>query len=62
MLVGGINEWGALSEAAPAEIEGEIRQAIDQTAGLRFMVGPGCVVPIDTPAENLRAARKAVEG
>jgi len=60
MLMGGINEWSTLLEGPPAAIEAEIQEAIAQTGGRRFMVGAGCIVPIHTPAANVRAAREAV--
>jgi uroporphyrinogen decarboxylase len=60
MLVGGINEWLTLLEGSPSDIQAEIANAIVQTAGRRLMIGPGCVLPIHTPAQNVRAAKEAV--
>jgi len=62
MLVGGINEWQTLLNGPCEAIRAEIREAIAQTGGRRFMVGPGCVVPINTSPLHVRAARDAVEG
>jgi len=62
MVVGGIDEWHTLLNGPPEAIQAEIRDAIAQTGGRRFMVGPGCVVPINTSPIHLRAAREAVEG
>jgi len=61
MLVGGISEWSTLLEGPPAAIEAEIRDAIDQTGGRGLMVTSGCIIPTNTPAKNVRAARDAVE-
>jgi uroporphyrinogen decarboxylase len=61
MLVGGINEWQTLLKGPAAAIQAEIREAIAQTGGRRYMVGPGCVVPINTSPLHIRAARAAVE-
>jgi len=36
--------------------------ALNDTGGMRMMVGPGCSIPPDSPAENLFAAREAVDG
>jgi uroporphyrinogen decarboxylase len=61
LLVGGINEWQTLLKGPPAAIQAEIRDAIAQTGGSRYMVGPGCVLPINTPPAHIRAAREAVK-
>lgn len=62
LLVGGVNEWQTLLKGSPSAIKAEVEDAIAQTRGLRYLVGPGCVVPVTTPAEHIRAARQAVEG
>jgi len=62
LLVGGINEQDTLLRGPVETIRTEIREAIAQTGGRRFMVGPGCVIPIRTPEEYIRAARAAVVG
>jgi uroporphyrinogen decarboxylase len=61
LLVGGINEWQTLVKGPAAAIRAEIQDAIAQTGGRRYMVGPGCVVPINTSPLHIRAAREAVE-
>ena len=60
MLVGGVNEWKTLLTGSPEDIRAEIEEAIQQTSGRRLMIGPGCVIPINTPAENIAAARNSV--
>jgi uroporphyrinogen decarboxylase len=60
LLVGGINEWQTLLKGPHAAIQAEIRDAVAQTGGRRYMVGPGCVLPISTPPSHIRAAREAV--
>jgi uroporphyrinogen decarboxylase len=59
-VAGGIDEWGVL-QTTPGEITAQIQQAIAQTGGIGFMAAAGCVIPIDTPADTIRAARAAVE-
>lgn len=59
-VAGGLDEWGVL-QASPREITAQVRDAIEQTDGRGLIVAPGCVIPIDTPAANIRAARQAVE-
>jgi uroporphyrinogen decarboxylase len=59
LLAGGINEWQTLLKGPPAAIQAEIRDAIVQTGGRWYMAGPGCVLPINTPPQHIRAAREA---
>ena len=61
MVVGGVDEWHTLLNGPAEAIQAEIREAIAQTGGRRYMVGPGCVVPINTSPLHLQAARAAVE-
>jgi uroporphyrinogen decarboxylase len=60
LLVGGINDQQTLRHGPGAAIRAEIQDAIAQTDGRRLMLGPGCVIPIDTPAEHIRTAVEAV--
>lgn len=60
-LMGGINEWQTLIWGSPAEVQAEVQDAIAHTGGRGYIVGAGCVVPIDIPERNLRAARSSVE-
>jgi uroporphyrinogen decarboxylase len=61
MLVGGVGEWTTLLEGPAEAIEAEIEEAIAQTGGLGYMVGPGCVIPVNAPHDHVRVAREAVE-
>ena len=61
LVVGGINEWGTLLKGPPEAIRAEIQEAIAQTGGQRYMVGPGCVISTETPPQHIRAAREAVD-
>lgn len=61
-VLGGLNRSTTLPRGTPDDVRREVRDAIAQTGGVRLIVGAGCVVPVTTPAENLRAAREAVEG
>jgi uroporphyrinogen decarboxylase len=60
-VAGGIDEWGVLAGGTREQIQAQVREAIEQTEGTGLVVTPGCVIPIDTPEENIRAAREAVE-
>jgi len=59
-LMGGINEWQTLADGTPDQVVSEVRDALAQTGGRGYLVGAGCVVAIDTPEENLRAAIAAI--
>ncbi|MBI4670069.1 MAG: uroporphyrinogen decarboxylase [Chloroflexi bacterium] len=59
-VAGGIDEWDVL-QTTPDAIAAQIQDAIRQTDGTGLIVGAGCVIPIDTPPLNIKAAREAVE-
>jgi len=59
LLVGGLNENGALLKGNEQGIEAEVRDALAQTGRRRLMVSPGCVLPIAVPEANIRAAIRA---
>jgi uroporphyrinogen decarboxylase len=60
VLLGGLDEWGALRHGSPADIGAQAQDAIAQTGGQRFILGAGCVTLITMLEENIRAARDAV--
>lgn len=59
-VLGGIDEWGALLEKNPENIKKQVKKAIQQTNGKRIIIGPGCVIPINTPEENIQAIKKVL--
>ncbi|MGH2561645.1 MAG: uroporphyrinogen decarboxylase family protein [Thermomicrobiales bacterium] len=58
-VAGGINER-AISGRGPEEAAAEAADAVTTMQGRSLIVAPGCVVPIDTPDENIRAVIRAV--
>ncbi|HEX5502642.1 MAG TPA: uroporphyrinogen decarboxylase family protein [Thermomicrobiales bacterium] len=60
--VGGIDEHGAVVTGAVADARAEVRDALAATAGRRVLIAPGCVIPIDTPRDNIAAAVRAARG
>jgi uroporphyrinogen decarboxylase len=60
-VAGGVDEWGVLAQGTRQQIQAQLREAIQQTGGTGLIIAPGCVIPIDTPEENIRAAREGVE-
>lgn len=59
-VAGGIDEWGVL-QTTPDAVRAQVQDALTQTDGIGLIVAAGCVIPMDTPEENIRAARAAVE-
>ncbi|MDE3088201.1 MAG: uroporphyrinogen decarboxylase [Chloroflexota bacterium] len=59
-LSGGINEWDTLAAKSRDAVSAEVRDALAQTGGRGFIVAAGCVIPVDTPEENIRAVIEAV--
>jgi uroporphyrinogen decarboxylase len=60
-LVGGLAEWRTLLQGPPDAAAAEAREAIDQTGGRGILVGPGCVLPLATPEDQLAAVVRAVK-
>jgi uroporphyrinogen decarboxylase len=58
-VAGGLDEWGALQQS-PEAASAQARDAVRATAGRRFMLAAGCVIPIDTPDAHIQAVRQAV--
>ena len=60
-LIGGLHRLETMVRGTPEEVQAEVQEALEQTAGRRLIVGTGCVLFLTTPLSNLRAAREAVE-
>jgi uroporphyrinogen decarboxylase len=60
-VVGGLGEWQTLRHGPAAAVVAETRDAIAQTGGLGLIVAPGCVLPLDVPAEHLDAVVDTVK-
>lgn len=61
LLAGGLDEGATLLGAGTEATRREVHDAIAQTGGRRLLVAPGCVLRIDTPAEQIKAVLQAVE-
>ena len=59
-VLGGLRQWETMVRGAPEDVLGEARDALEQTEGRQFILGTGCVTPVNTPWANIRAAREAV--
>lgn len=62
LLVGGLQEHGALARGDLDAIAAEVRDAVAQTGGRRLMIGPGCVVPIAVTDDALDTAVRTARG
>ena len=61
-VIGGLNQWATLRDGTPEQAIGEVDDAIAQTAGVGLIVGPGCVLPMDTPDANVAAVVRKLGG
>ena len=59
-LMGGWNEFGALSQGPEEQILAEAKDALAQTGGRKFILANGCSVPDDTDHRWLETARAIV--
>ena len=60
-LIGGINEVMTTRQSA-TELESDIRASVAEAGWHKFLVGPGCTTPPDSPDRLLRAAVATAHG
>ncbi len=60
LLIGGLEERELLWRGPVSEIAHQVRDAVQQTHGRGFMLGPGCVLPIQTPHLHIQTAIDAL--
>lgn len=60
-LIGGLGRSTTLVHGTPAEVDAEVRDAWEQVEGRGLILGPGCVVNLDAPEENILQIRRSVE-
>ena len=60
VVMGGIDEAGAVVRGDMAALSAEIHDAVRQTGGRRLILAGGCSVPDDVAAAHLRGARTLV--
>jgi uroporphyrinogen decarboxylase len=61
-VIGGLHQWKTLRDGTPEAAVGEARDAIAQTNGVGLIVGPGCVLPMNTPDANVAAVIRELGG
>ena len=54
ILIGGIDEHGALQGGDREAVLAELKNALDQVQGKGIVLGPGCVVPLSIPEDRFR--------
>jgi len=59
-LAGGV-EAETLAKATPEAVTAQVKDAIAQAGGTKFIVTAGCVITVDAPDANVMAVRRAVE-
>jgi uroporphyrinogen decarboxylase len=58
-IAGGIDEWNVLAKKSREEALAQARDAMVQAGERGFILAAGCVIPVDTPEENIKAVAEA---
>jgi uroporphyrinogen decarboxylase len=61
-VIGGLDQWTTLHEGNTETAVEEVRDAVAQTEGTGLIVGPGCVLPMNTPDAAVAAVVRALGG
>lgn len=61
-VCGGLDQWRTLREGTSAEAAAQAQDAVAQMGGTGLIVGPGCVLVMETPDANVVAVVKALGG
>jgi uroporphyrinogen decarboxylase len=61
-VIGGLNQWKTLRDGTPEAAAAEAQDAVAQAGGVGLIVGPGCVLPMETPDPNVAAVIRALGG
>ncbi len=61
-VIGGLHQWKTLRDGTPEQAAEETKDAIAQTGGIGLIVGPGCVLPMNTPDATVAAVVRALGG
>jgi len=59
-VMGGISEKTVLKDGSPDQVQEEVEKALELTGGRHFLLAPGCSIPPETPAKNLKAIRRSL--
>jgi uroporphyrinogen decarboxylase len=61
-VIGGLHQWRTLRDGTPDAAVAEAKDAVAQTGGRGLIVGPGCVLPMNTPDANVAAVVRELGG
>jgi uroporphyrinogen decarboxylase len=61
-VIGGLDQWAVLRDGTPEAAAAQARDAIAQTGGTGLIVGPGCVLAMNTPDDNVAAVIRTLGG
>ncbi|MBI2157920.1 MAG: uroporphyrinogen decarboxylase [Candidatus Rokubacteria bacterium] len=61
-VLGGLDQWRTLRDGTPEQAVAEAKNAIAQTGGVGVILGPGCVLPSNTPDANVAAVVQTLGG
>jgi uroporphyrinogen decarboxylase len=59
-VIGGVSPKPRIRDMSVDDVRAEVFAALQDTGGVRAMIGPGCSISPDTPEANLFAVREAV--
>jgi uroporphyrinogen decarboxylase len=61
-VIGGLDQWTTLRDGTPEAAVAEVRDALAQTGGTGVILGPGCVLAMNTPDETVAAVVRELGG
>ena len=61
-VIGGLDQWKTLRDGGPDDAIAQAHDAVAQTSGVGVIVGPGCVLPMNTPDANVAAVVRTLGG
>jgi len=61
-VIGGLDQWGTLRDGTAEAAAAEAEDAVARTGGVGLIVGPGCVLPVNTPDPNVAAVVRRLGG
>jgi uroporphyrinogen decarboxylase len=58
-LFGGLDETETIRKGTPLAVTQQLQEVM-MISNPRLLLAPGCVIPVDTPEENLRVIKKVI--
>lgn len=57
MLIGGMAHRGSLLDGSKEDVQKETKKVLQESEGVKFVLGAGCTISVKTPDENLSVLR-----